>query len=233
MFGTKKDTPLPVVWINLPNGIVRKNHMLQQLKGTQNHKITAINRHQVTAYAQHIPKFIMDDRMPELACLVSHLLAIQYFVRAGWPTALILEDDMQLMDSHTMQAAIARAPRRWAVLQIFTSSMHFYEKSQHTKKAWAVWDTDNTSSGAYVIKRSAAKKIMARYFVDSKVDASIFEQNPMAAVSDIVLFHRLRSYTSVKPLAYEKDYPSSFNSDHQTYSHNVRQYLVQKNLINL
>lgn len=221
---------LPIIWINLEKDIPRRQYMQKVLVGHSNYRISAVDTKKVTDFTKKVPPKIAKKYRTEMACLVSHFLALEHVVNKGYEAALILEDDTSISGLNMKNTSLAYLPKTWDVLQLFTSSVEFYDEVDK-KVFWARWTYENTSAGAYILKRSAAKRILSRYFKDRQIDYEVIKNNPQYAVADLLVYDREKSYTCRLPIAHEKQYPSNFGGHHTEYSNEARRMLIERGLI--
>ena len=134
----------------------------------------------------------------EYACLLSHLETVHKFSQTNHPIALIAEDDITLDFQKywrkSVREIVAQAPANWEIIQLCYICVHanplqfdLYEPNMRNKCV---------SAAAYVIKNSAAKKIMTTIYVGGKytIDPTINHH------ADCFLFAKLKTYTYKFPL---------------------------------
>ena len=224
-------TNLPIIWINLDKDTDRRAFMEKQLLGRDHHRIRAVSTQEVISYINTVPQFILDESITPLACITSHFLALSYMIQKGWPVAIILEDDTMLSCHKIVAKALTLIPKKWSILQLFTSNVQFYEENAKKTKKWVKWRIDNSSTGAYIIKKSAAKYALKQYFKNGQVNFSAFADYSYLVVADILILDAGLCYTASTPLAYEVEFASNFNTDHEEYSKKTRQYLANNGFI--
>jgi GR25 family glycosyltransferase involved in LPS biosynthesis len=155
-----------IYWINLERAKERCEKMEQMFQDPLFDGIP-INRIEAFDGSKHnaMHYFIMDSipKMTniEYACLLSHLNTIEQFIESSnnkdTDVALVLEDDMTLEFRPYWQKTIKQimkdAPPDWEVLQItYIINDHLPNNEYDEEKFW--------STGAYLIKKSAAKKLI-------------------------------------------------------------------------
>lgn len=186
----------------------------------------------------------------ELACLISHLLAIHEFCRCGdyGQTALIFEDDMTLdfkpyWDRSVREicaAATAHDPE-WDIIQLACISGRVPEQNAANFELIAQNNNNGLySTGAYIIKYESAVKFINRIYDEKKrtyvldrfgcvvsdslrsVD-NIIETNPVYYLADHYLYTFNRTYNYKYPYftaAYNE--VSTIHRDHECFHNESR-----------
>ncbi len=221
----------PILWINLDKDKDRRRYMRRSLNGLNHYRLPAIEKEELSLHVKSIPNYDIHKRLSDLACIVSHLKALYCIIENKWPMAIVMEDDMAFTNIKLHSDFFSNLPSKWGILQLFTSASYFYHKNGRAQVRWIKWATPHTSAGAYVITQAAAKSIVSTYFSDGLLDIATLGTDIDLAVSDMVLFENRKCYTAALPLAYETEFPSNFNKDHELYSKNAREYLISNKFI--
>jgi GR25 family glycosyltransferase involved in LPS biosynthesis len=195
-----------VYWINLPSAVERRQHMKKVLsddffKNVPTVRIVANKPEKNIKDNYKLPNSSFDAeninrvlRVQQYACLLSHLNTIREFSKSKYETALILEDDvtLELKPYWTpIQKVLQDAPKDWEVLKL--NSSFCYKKSDplYTQLKFPCNEKTNPckwSAAAYVIKKSAAKKLMRMW------DGKRYVLPDSYYVSDYVIFQQLKTY---------------------------------------
>jgi GR25 family glycosyltransferase involved in LPS biosynthesis len=198
-----------IYWINLPSAVERRNHLKKVLaddafKNIPKVRIVA-NKPTKTLKSNFIIPISAQEgasinrifTLKEYACLLSHLNTIREFSKSKYETALILEDDVtiELKPYWTpIQKVLDEAPKDWEIIKL--NSSYYYKESDplYTKLKFPCYFSGKNprckiSAAAYVIKKSAAKKLMRmwngkRYKLPDK---SYFS-------ADYLIFEKLTTY---------------------------------------
>lgn len=180
---------IPVYWINLNSSTARRAYMEEQfasskLKSFRVPAINGTNFEDLPIAALEMP--CNRNTPKDIACLISHIKAIEAFVRGSTEEfGLIMEDDVELLYDIDFERLIQTAPKSFGILQLVTSnpvavanlleSYHF----SNTSSYWVRndWDlkTENGkyalfwSAQAYIIRRSVAVDVLSLISVNSNV----------------------------------------------------------------
>lgn len=158
----------PMYYINLDHCVERNAHMQNiintfQIEGT---RISATNGADAHALVENIPDRL---RPNELACAISHLRAIQYWLRhSDSDTAVICEDDVSFDTVQhwpfTWKDVSNALPYYWEICQCCIIyhpkqdiQLNLHQRKQH-----------DYSAACYIIKRSYAERLMSHYWVNDK-----------------------------------------------------------------
>ena len=158
----------PLYYINLDHRPDRNEHMRQLL---EEYKVngTRVPATDGTSGPQSLTRLVdflpADLKASELACTVSHLRAIQYWLQTSQSeTAMICEDDISFDGlrkwNFLWSDVLAALPYYWEVLQCCIIYHPEKEKiiSLHHRTAY------DFSAACYVIKRPYAKRLMSYYW---------------------------------------------------------------------
>jgi hypothetical protein len=169
----------------------------------------------------------------EYACLYSHLNTIKKFTeKQGNDTdiALILEDDMtieyQSSWDKTIQQIMDNAPKDWEVLQItYIIDKTLPEKVYDEKFLW--------SAGAYLIRKSAAKKLM-NSMVPSIPNGKKYDLTNYDIHQADYLIYTLKTYLYKYPVfIYEFNNVSYLNEDKSLFlARNFSKFMIDSKIYN-
>lgn len=140
----------------------------------------------------------------ELAIIASHLRAIGAAHAEGSACAVILEDDVRSHHLLDTEALIASAPPDWDILQLHVSHapvvLALGALYLDHGVLWHEWDPSCFSAGAYVIRRAAMARMLARYCPDGAALDLSGVHAPGKLVADHLLYRRNHCYTATVPL---------------------------------
>ena len=163
----------------------------------------------------------------EYACLLSHLNTINRFSRTDNEIALILEDDMTLEFKKywkkTIREIMEDAPPDWEIIQLC------YISNEIPYKEYVLNTTQYYSTGAYLIRNSAAKKIIESIY-SNDTDKYILEED-ISHEADFYLYLKLITYTyNVPYFIYKSNNDSYIHPDHVGPIHDKSKRMVIKDL---
>jgi len=199
---------VPCYWINRAEDDLRRAMMMGWLDDTKMHhsRIEALTPNSIPQIK--ILKHHCDTATgPEIACVASHIKAVQQAYEDGPPYALIMEDDVRALYVYDYKKIADAAPKDWELLQLHVSNPHVidYLGGIYGKLGtlWQEWERDNYSAGAYLINRRGMKKLIDLYQPDGAgkvpIDLSmIYAVNWVT--SEFMLFKRTASYSITLPL---------------------------------
>jgi GR25 family glycosyltransferase involved in LPS biosynthesis len=204
---------LPHYWINPDAAHARAEWMREQFAraGVANRRVRART-------PDELPRLALPPRHAasplQIACLVSHLAALEHAVADGEALFVIMEDDMTLPFAVDFGRLIATAPLDWEILQLYVVNAKrleaMYTRSYRRARLWERWHIKNHSTGAYVCSREAAQKLVARFVRDGVLDLHSYRG---LLVADDLLYRNARTYTATYPLYIENaDFGSTLNS---------------------
>ena len=204
-----------LIWINLDRCIQRRNMMqslLTEFGDIPKIRMSAVdgkNPRHVQSFESLIKNRNKNHSNYEYACLLSHLNTIQQFWNSNKTTALIMEDDMTLefkpyWVTRTLSEYITNAPKKWDILQLC------YISDLTPPSIYSLWNPLYFSTGAYVINRKGASKIMKMY-INNMWNLPTNESHN----ADSLIYKLCNTYTSRIPFFI---YPSDNDSEiHQTH----------------
>jgi GR25 family glycosyltransferase involved in LPS biosynthesis len=170
----------------------------------------------------------------EYACLLSHLNTIEKFIESEGDdsqVALILEDDMTLdfrpYWRTPIQQIMNNAPPDWEVLQLayIIKDTHLPKKEYDEDFQW--------SAGAYLIRKSAAKKLMKDIIVkEYDNEPKYFNLTNHQVHQADYLVYTLKTYLYRHPVfIYEYDNVSYLNTDENLLlARNYSKYMIHQML---
>lgn len=184
---------IPVVRINAYDGQTKKMDVyfdIDETSGTYNND--AINN-------------------KEYACTLSHLESIQRFSKSPYEIALILEDDITLEYKKYWKTPIEQimedAPADWEIIQLCIIT----ENNTKINELYTLHTEDLNSTGAYIIKRNAAKKVIEKIYYNNKYNLD----NSYYHAADNAIYKLFKTYTYQYPLfTYKTNNDSTIHSDH-------------------
>ena len=167
----------------------------------------------------------------EYACLLSHLQTIKAFSESNHKIALIMEDDATLEFKpywkKTIKQIMDDAPPDWEIIQLCYNSITI-PKNEYTKIDNNLNDTIKYwGACAYIIKKSAAQKIIEKSYLPDKDKFKTYEHIPNTA-SDNYIYKLLNSYTYKYPMfTYKTQTKSTIHNDHVKYHNESKKILIQ------
>jgi GR25 family glycosyltransferase involved in LPS biosynthesis len=200
-------------WINPDAATGRAEWMRAQLDAarTSHRRVRACTPGDLPAMA--LPP--RHDLTPlQLACLASHLKALEEALADGAEMFVIVEDDMTLPFDIDFGRLVATAPLDWEILQLYVVNaerLHaMYAKSYRRARLWRRWHPKHHSTGAYLCSREGAEKLLARVKRGGTIDLSRYRG---LLVADDLIYRCVRTYTATYPLYVENaDFGSTLNS---------------------
>ena len=186
----KLDTFPPLYYINLDDRVDRNNYMTSMLDrhNITGNRISAINGR----LGQHLPHV---DELPnrlrpnEIACTISHLRAIQYWLSTSTSdTAIICEDDISFDESSKWKFSwsdvVSSLPFYWEILQcciIFHPQNEIIVNLHHRTSY-------DYSAACYLIKRSYAERLMSYYWNPVTLKWKLNMNSPFPLTSEETLY---------------------------------------------
>lgn len=161
------------------------------------------------------------ERAREIACLKSHLKALNFFVNdcPSHECALILEDDVSFemrskWPGKSIQEVLERAPRDWQVLQLGTSKRDWTNVPKH---GFIPRGRLDYGAFAYVITRKTAQSIVSSCAVDLKNVEAIRN-------SETLIYQNFKSYLVLPPAITYRD-----DNDSTIHPRNLKGHELSKN----
>ena len=175
-----------VLWINLDRFPERKKYMEEQFdywEVKDHHRITAVDGAEYESYLKGTVPPSMNDG--ELACVMSHLSAIKYFVEeTDLNEIMIMEDDVDLSVARhwgfTYKEMRSKVPINFDALQLTIINPNGITLKLHHRFI------NDFSAACYVITRHHATKLLKLHQRGSqwKIDQNI---RPRAVSEDLIL----------------------------------------------
>lgn len=163
---------LPVYWINLDHSLTRKHNTIKQLEDhnvKQHFRVPAVEPSQLGNY--DISKPAMQHLLlpAEWCCTLSHLKAIWTALQHCQDTALIIEDDVNIIrcPSHAdaWRAIVGSlGTREWHILQMAPfGDIAVDLLTDDQAPLWIPWRSGIWSTCAYIINRRGMVNMLQRY----------------------------------------------------------------------
>ncbi|WP_322400158.1 hypothetical protein [Massilia luteola] len=144
------------------------------------------------------------NSLPELAIVVSHLRAIGAAHAGGGAAVVVMEDDVRSHHVYDARALMASAPPDWEILQLHVSHAPVVLALGELYLAhgilWHEWEPSFYSAGAYLIRRAAMERLLARYCPDGEHLELGGVHAHGKLVADHLLYRRSICYTATVPL---------------------------------
>jgi GR25 family glycosyltransferase involved in LPS biosynthesis len=229
-----------IYWINLERATDRREKMEKMFQEPlfKNIPIERINAFDGSKYFA-IDFFKMDSEPKmtniEYACLYSHLESVYNFSQKEGPDdeiALILEDDMTLEFKpywrKPIQQIINETPSEWEIIQLTYIIDEHMPINEYT-------DIYLWSTGAYLIKKSAAKNLINKILINR--EPKIFNVTDYDLHQADYLIYMSKSYLYKYPVfIYEDDNISYLNKDNslllaRNYSKNMIKKMMDFELV--
>lgn len=211
-------------WINLDRSVQRRNNMQKLLFEFENipqMRISAIDGKNNHAFLSHMKNRNKNHSNYEYACLLSHLNTISRFWNSNKTTALILEDDMTLDFKPywdvSLSDYISNAPSNWEILQLC------YISDSIPPDKYSYWQPTYFSTGAYVINRKGATRIMKMY-VDNVWNLPMNQSHN----ADALIYRLCNTYTSRNPFfIYPTENISEIHPNHIAFHNKSKNQIIQ------
>ncbi|OUS41652.1 hypothetical protein BE221DRAFT_202263 [Ostreococcus tauri] len=213
---TNVSRPLAIYWINLQSSADRhhliKSHLdaLAAKFEIRSERIVAVTEQEAVqnsdvfsgwfrftkhvSYENHTQNIYS---FKELACLQSHLRALERAFVNGDDIAIIMEDDLLLREDfmHNFNRYVQHAPSDWNILQLYTLNeevIRYFRKLRQTY--YIKWFPEHWSTGAYIINRQGLSKVLraAREMLKPSQRSGM----DRVLVADEFLFIHAETYTS-------------------------------------
>ena len=150
----------------------------------------------------------------EIACVLSHVKAIQTAYDNGLDEVLILEDDIYIdyFDkwSKTLESIIASAPLDMECIQFHCINPLNVSRMIKVNRDFIRWNVTSSSSGCYYLNRKGMSRILSLdieksllntvFMEDTNKNNKNYKKRGWPHVSDIVLYNYINSYTYTNPL---------------------------------
>ena len=195
----------PAYWINRAEDETRRQRMTAWL---EDHRMPHVRIEAVTPEAGFDVKVRKHHsgltKKVEVACVASHLKAVQQAQDDGHNVALIMEDDIHPVCRFDFAALMESAPPDWQVLQLHLINAPFVERLGKIYRQfgvhWQEWETPHHSCAAYLVNKDGMARLSALYMPEEGyIDLSII-QAVRRLTAEYVIYKRTASYSSTVPL---------------------------------
>jgi GR25 family glycosyltransferase involved in LPS biosynthesis len=177
-----------------------------------------MTKHRVSAFDGLDPKFVnylqknvenvnFNRTTPkEYACLLSHIKAIQEFVKSGDEIAIIFEDDISMEFKKywktTLEECICKAPKDWEIIQLYYNNTKYNNNPKLLNKLYTEHTENSEYYGAvaYVINKKGATRFLKKLIKNNKIILEKDTNNSyFRHVSDIYLYLQMKTYVYKYP----------------------------------
>ena len=224
------------VWINLDENDARRQHMVKQLSNIPNfdtQRMPAYNKRKIKRMVDegHLRTnkftFGFDQRRPvcqrhrdahytyaEGGCTVSHIEAIKIIANGNHDYGVVSEDDASIPDdfSYRFEKIITTAPPDWQVLQLHTNNEDQNEHNKHIDIDWIHWFPHHWGTLAYVIRKSAAKKMIEMVFSEGTSQTMVMPFKKVL-VADEFVYWNFTTYTYTGNILDRVDFGSNIQPE--------------------
>lgn len=210
-------------WINCALSTDRRHYMNEQFS-----KLKLDNKRVEACTPYSLPVVIKPDGCKEsdfeIACLCSHMKALQMGLDSGEDRFVVLEDDVKIMFDIDYDSMVKEADRCFSVgavadiVQMFTSTPKY--KDLHNKyingELFIEWSCKMYGTCSYMITKAGAEKIINKFIKDRIFDFSKFDGRVTA---DTILYKSVVTIVSTYPMFYNnnKMYKSIIHNKHNKY----------------
>lgn len=219
-----------VYWINIDNCTHRRNHINLEFEnaGFAHKRVSAFTPQTMPAYK--LASNHRECKPTEFACTFSHLKALQQAVSdddnglALTEYFVVAEDDIISPFRLCFSSFVKEAPSDWEVIQMCTNNgpiaqLMFYEMYLNKKEVFCTWIKQSYGTYCYVIKYSAARKMLDQLkYSCGVVDFTLFEPIDNfahnAPLADLIMYHMNKTYVSTIPWFFALDQESLIHSNH-------------------
>lgn len=208
---------LKLYWINLEESHDRYASMQHQLKHAQNiHsvRVAAVNTDDVankfrtgkikTNGFDIVPRSQRSGSVwemraqrlysyKEMACLWSHLKALESIASGDDDFAIVVEDDVRFLPHvyENIRRLVDTAPRDWDILQLYTSNVIVREHHAMLDVEWIRWLPHHWATMMYIIRKRVAGEIVNSI----KHDESFVFPDRDVLVADELIYWKHKTYT--------------------------------------
>ena len=217
-------------YINLNRATSRKTIMECQYKNLT--RIEAVDGNTL-ADNDYLSKY-------EIACVLSHVKAIQTAYDNGLDEVLILEDDIYIdyFDkwSKTLESIIASAPLDMECIQFHCINPLNVSRMIKVNRDFIRWNVTNSSAGCYYLNRKGMSRILSldieksllnTVFMEDTNKNKIYKKEGWPHVSDILLYNYINSYTYTNPLFNHQVTESFIHPSHLSFHIKVLKVIQQ------
>ena len=204
----------PIIWLNLETDTHRREHMESQFEewGIENHyRSEGIDARGGDDITVHLSGTVPHTMSPnEIACCMSHLKAIKYFIEEmDAPEVMILEDDVLFETVRwwpfTWKECSSLFPYNYDAMQLTTINPAVVYMTLHNRFI------NDFSAAVYVLKRAHAQKIYDAHIRGNKF--KLDQDVRPRATSEDVIFESGRVYC-LPLFLYRLDLGSSIHPEH-------------------
>lgn len=190
-----------IYWINMEKSKDRKISMENMFtddcfKNKKIERINAVNGNEVNVF-DYLNITQKQKSNSEYGCLLSHLKTIHTFSDSPYNYALIMEDDITLdykkYWKKSLKTIVSNAPTDWEIIQL----CYITTTGIIPKKEYELNNNRFVSAAAYIIKKSAAKKIINTLYNRVTRKYNIEENRNHHA--DVYIFSKLKTYVYKYP----------------------------------
>ena len=161
----------PIFVINLDRDVERMTSLAGSLKslGLEYVRVPAVLGKEVPGWEKLVDANLYGDRnrnvMPrpgEVGCYLSHLKAMEAFLRTDAPWCVILEDDVEVLPACAAVLRSLAEKDDWDLVKLFNfhSGLPVKKRALGSAHHLVAHLTRTTSSAAYVVNRRAAETLM-------------------------------------------------------------------------
>ena len=206
-----------IVWINLNRAPIRKNNMEKLLNKLfiNNTRIEAIDgKDDKVINNLEFNKLKKGASLNnyEIACVLSHIKAINYLSNIDGDYFLVCEDDIDFFNTQyftkTLENIIKECPYDFDILQIAKTQEISFEKKNLYEKYNRTW-----GAFAYIITKKAVKKLVE--FANYNFENNNFNINIPLKVSELFIFQNLNTYT------YKYNFINTLNVDSSIHNNHL------------
>jgi len=220
-----------IYYINLDRHITRNEQMLSILANLKHQRISGVDGNLFLDDKDYIKK-TYNMNVYEMGCTMSHLKAINTYLNDtsnndAW--AIISEDDISFEFVEywdlNFEDYIKKLPSDWEIFQIM--SLHFKDVNQ--EKLFKIEKKFYYSTGFYLIKREAAKKIVDTYFSEKYI-----KEKTNCYLADTLIYKDAKTYTIYPSLIMSRGGETSISDTkskiYQKLRNQEQSYLSQKKM---
>jgi glycosyl transferase, family 25 len=191
---------LPCFVISLKRSIDRREHITREFdrEGIRFDFVDAVDGRELRSSKRISPSLGLPIIPADIACTMSHGLAMKAMLERGHDRAIIFEDDARLAPgfASTVEVLLS-APIEWGFLKLCGPSVHFSKSVAFCGYNFVWPDTPATCAAGYVITSAAARKLIPLTDPAHDVFDHIVQQTWKTKISVVEVFPRLVSWTGM------------------------------------
>lgn len=219
-----------IVWINLDRCTQRKKNMEKLFTNLliPNTRITAIDG-QTYNFSKNIFNLNIKRKFSnsEKACTLSHLKAINYLKDIVGEYFMICEDDITFENVYILDNNLKEIIKNAPDFDVLMLSKTYYN---NLKELYTKWVSNISSTGCYIITKTAILKICSLIIYNDKDDTFTFNNVKIPfEVADLYIYMLLNTYVYKYNFISSLDEDSTIHSNH--IEHHKRSSNFQKSLI--